>query len=78
MLTATYDGETLHIYKNVKLIGEHAIHLSDDESIVRVAPLDPWDHQRRFNGEIRNFTIWKSALSVDALRALNEAAPPLP
>src|SRR5678815_3099893 len=59
MLTATYDGETLRLYKNGRRIGTRNLELSDDsDSVVRIAPLDPWDQKRRFRGEIRNFTIW--------------------
>ncbi|MBC8108919.1 MAG: hypothetical protein H7Z14_20205, partial [Anaerolineae bacterium] len=75
MLTATYDGETLRLYKNGRRIAQRNIELNDDESIVQIAPLDPWDQQRRFNGEIRNFTIWNTALAPDALRVLQDSQP---
>jgi alpha-mannosidase len=73
MLAATYDGKVLRVYKDAKKIGERSLTLSDDDAIVSFAPLDPWEHKRRFEGEIRGFTVWSEALSDDALRSLNEA-----
>jgi alpha-mannosidase len=76
MLTATYDGESLKLYKNGQRIARRNVELSDDdESVVRIAPLDPWDQQRRFRGEIRNFTIWNTALPPEALKVLLDAGP---
>ena len=51
MLTATYDGKTLTLYKDGDPIGKKDIELSDDsESSVSVGTTDPWDHaaQLRF------------------------------
>ena len=42
---------------------------------IRFAPLDPWDKQRRFEGELRQFTIWNQALSEDAIQALYDSSP---
>ena len=75
MLTATYDGHKLTLYKDAKQIGEERVDLGDDESVVEIAPVDPWDHQRRFEGEIRQFSVWKSALSEGAVRQLHELHP---
>ncbi len=74
MLAATYDGETLRLYKNGQPIGDRAVDLSDDEPIVRLAPLDPWDHRRQFKGEIRDFTIWKTDLAPEQLELLRASA----
>ncbi len=74
MLTATFDGKTVRLYKDGALIGENEGELVDDENVVRVAPLDPWEKERRFEGEIRAFTIWDSALSEDALKSLHDEA----
>ncbi len=75
MLTATYDGHRLTLYKDGQKIGQEATTLSDDESVVRIAPLEPWDQQRRFEGEIRQFTVWKSALPESVLQQLQAAHP---
>lgn len=74
MLTATFDGKTVRLYKDGVLVGENDGELVDDENVVRIAPLDPWEKERRFEGEIRAFTIWDQALSEDALKSLHDEA----
>ncbi len=76
MLTATYDGTTVTLYKNGQQIGRQPLELADDEPTVRIAPLDPWDHQTRFTGEIHDMTIWPAALSPETLKSLWEARKP--
>ncbi|MFT3784213.1 MAG: glycoside hydrolase family 38 C-terminal domain-containing protein [Nibricoccus sp.] len=73
MLTAVYDGTTLQLFADGKKIGSTEINLEKDEAVVRLAPLDPWDNERRFEGEIRNFTIWNSALSKEELALLSSS-----
>jgi alpha-mannosidase len=70
MLTATYDGTTVTLYKNGQPIGQEPLSLADDEPTVRIAPLDPWEGQRRFTGEIHKLTIWPTALSPETLKSL--------
>jgi alpha-mannosidase len=76
MLSATYDGKRLRLYLDAELVGEREVELAADENAVRIAPLDPWEQKRRYEGELRGFAIWDSALGVDSLRALREAGPP--
>ena len=75
MLTVTYDGQILIIYKNAEKIGEGAVELSEDEPILNVAPTDPWDGKQRFMGEIRNLTIWNATLQQQNLKELLEKWP---
>jgi alpha-mannosidase len=75
MITATYDGTQLTIYRNGKRVGSDKLILSDDQPVVQIAPLDPWDHSRRFNGEIRNMSIWNAALSAEVLQTLAGQMP---
>jgi alpha-mannosidase len=72
MLTATYDGKILTLYKDARPVAHAAVSLTDDESVVNIAPIDPWEHERRFEGEVRGFSIWPEALAPEALRALRE------
>jgi alpha-mannosidase len=72
MLTATYDGTTLRVYKDAKQVGQSTVSLIDDQRIVNIAPVDPWEHERRFEGEIRGFSIWSDALAPEALQALRD------
>jgi len=73
MVTAVYDGHALTLYKNGERIGQGNIQLTDDIAEVHVYPKDAWDHQRVFDGDIRDFTIWKHALSPDLVKALYES-----
>jgi alpha-mannosidase len=74
MLTATYDGRLLAFYKDGKKLGQRELELADDENSVHLAPVDPWEHKRRFKGEIRELTIWDAALSADAVASLKSAS----
>ncbi len=74
MITATSDGKTLRLYQNGELLGERDATLADDESVVIVAPLDPWENKRRFDGEVREVTIWNAALNQAAIKALQSGA----
>jgi len=79
MVTATFQGTRLVIYKNAEKIGERELdgstELRMDDPVVHIAPVDPWDKQRRFTGEIRSFTIWSDALQEASLRQLLKAMP---
>jgi alpha-mannosidase len=74
MLTATYDGSTLRIYKDGQKLAERKVDLADDDRVVTLAPKDPWEHERQFDGELRLFTVWNQALDEDALGAMRSAA----
>ena len=71
MLTATFDGKTLTLYKDGDPIAKRNVKLSDDsEHQVNIGESDPWDHKRSFHGEIRAFSIRRGALSRDQVRQL--------
>ncbi|MBX3120464.1 MAG: chitobiase/beta-hexosaminidase C-terminal domain-containing protein [Fimbriimonadaceae bacterium] len=73
MLTATYDGKTMRLYKNGELIAENEVELSNDQAQVRVMPPDAWERRRRFDGEVRDLTVWDQDLSPAAIKRLWEA-----
>lgn len=75
MLTATYDGHVLTVYKDGEAIGSRKVALDDDEATVNIAPVDPWEHKRRFEGEIKGFSIWGSCLSPDGVKSLMQGMP---
>ncbi|MFT3786481.1 MAG: glycoside hydrolase family 38 C-terminal domain-containing protein [Tepidisphaeraceae bacterium] len=78
MLTATYDGHTLRLYKNGAEVAKRDVELEADEAVVRIAPPDPWQQRRRFRGDIAEFTIWNAALSPAAIRQMaSEGLPKL-
>lgn len=75
MITATSDGTTMRLYKNAKLIGERPAALTDDASVVNIAPLDPWDKRYQFKGDLAGLTIWNAALDAESLKALMQSSP---
>ncbi|NRA57641.1 MAG: hypothetical protein HRU13_05940, partial [Phycisphaerales bacterium] len=75
MITATCDGRVGRLYHNGALIGERAIRLADDESVIHVAPADPWDNRYRYDGELARFTVWDQALTEEAIQTLLGEAP---
>ena len=75
MLSASYDGDHLTIYKNANKIGETDLHFNDDAPVVHIAPIDPWEKRLRFKGDIRDFAIWNAALSQEELRELVKSLP---
>jgi alpha-mannosidase len=74
MLTVTYDGKTVRIYKNGEPIGQESLAFEDDDSAVHIAPIDPWDNKRMLEGQVRDMTVWNVALPQEALAALWKSA----
>ena len=74
MLTATYDGTTVKVYKNGELIGQGLAKLQDDSSQVRVMPVDAWERKRRFDGEVQHLTVWDMDLPEAAIKRLWETS----
>jgi alpha-mannosidase len=73
MITVTYDGYTLAIYKDGQPIGKAKVGFSADaEATVSVGPMDPWDHQRVFQGSVRDFTIRRGNLNDGEVKKLFE------
>jgi alpha-mannosidase len=70
MLTATSDGKTLRLYQNGELLAERGATLADDQPVVIIAPIDPWEKQRQFEGEVRELTVWNAALNQAAIKSL--------
>ncbi|PTX99076.1 glycoside hydrolase family 38 C-terminal domain-containing protein [Opitutus sp. ER46] len=75
MLTATYDGRTLRMYVDGQDVGAIDTELGNDEDMLRLAPLDPWDNERKFKGQIQQVSAWDGVLSVAAIEVLKAAGP---
>lgn len=75
MITAVYDGAMLRLYRDGKQIGARPIRLSDDEGVVQIAPIDPWDHRYQFDGDLAGLTIWNTPLNELAIEALLANGP---
>jgi alpha-mannosidase len=76
MLTATHDGTTVRLYKNGEKIAEQAMSFADDEPTINIEPTDPWENRLKFNGDLREFTIWDTCLPEESLKSLRAAFKP--
>jgi alpha-mannosidase len=77
MLTATYDGKTLILYKDAEPIAKQDVELAtDSDASVHVGISDPWDHQRQFHGDIQEFTLRRIALTGDQVKRLFDQTKP--
>ena len=75
MLTASFDGQTVTLYKDGKQIAAGARTLAPDVAKVGVGIPDPWGHNHRFDGEIRDFKIWRSSVTHEWMQALQQSGP---
>ncbi|USN97945.1 MAG: chitobiase/beta-hexosaminidase C-terminal domain-containing protein [Phycisphaeraceae bacterium] len=75
MITTTFDGSVARVYKDGELIGERAVRLADDDNVVNIAPVDPWDRRYHFGGDLAGLTIWNSALPAPAIKTLVASSP---
>ena len=70
MVTATYDGKTVRLYKDGKLIKSDDATLSDARPVARLGPPPPWEYGHKFAGKISRFTVWDQALSPEYIQVL--------
>jgi len=70
MITFTFDGETLRIYKNGQEVKAQAAILADAEPIVKIAAIGPWGTVYPLSGSVAGFTIWDQAIPADYIHAL--------
>ena len=75
MLTATYDGVTVTLYKDGTKIAAEQRNLPADAAFAGLGLVDPWGRGNKFDGEIRDFKVWTSVLNQEALRALQQSRP---
>jgi alpha-mannosidase len=77
MLTVTYDGRKIAIYKNGKLLKAQNAQLADAAPIVQVAPASPWTQHANnlFSGKVASLTIRPGASSPAEIAGLMKAMP---
>jgi alpha-mannosidase len=77
MLTATYNGKTLTVYKDGDPIGKKEVELNNDsDAYVNIGAPDPWEQSSRFHGGVQNFTIRRGALTAAAVKELYAQTKP--
>lgn len=75
MITVTYDGEILSIYRDGRKLVEHPESLAPAASIAVLSPLDHWNRKRRFKGSLDAFSIWQGVLTEAQMTELLKCAP---
>ncbi|RYX81996.1 glycoside hydrolase family 2 [bacterium] len=70
MLTATYQGGVIKIYKDGVELVSQPVTLTDAASEVNLAPMSPWPSANNFLGKIARFTLQDRALSTAEIRVL--------
>ncbi len=75
MITLTYDGTTIKLFKDGKEIGADNATLSDSQNAIRFAPKPAWANGHQFGGKIAGFTVWEQALTPDMIRGLLPTGP---
>jgi alpha-mannosidase len=71
MLTATYDGKTITLYKDGDVIGDQAVELNaDPEAFVNIGTSDSSEHPGRFHGAVQAFSIRRGALTGQEVKQL--------
>ncbi|BCM91864.1 mannosylglycerate hydrolase [Abditibacteriota bacterium] len=75
MLTATFDGKMVAIYKNGEAIKAAPAVLSEAGPEVKLAPKDTWDKDNRFTGRIAGLGIWNYPLTPASIHDLLKDMP---
>jgi alpha-mannosidase len=78
MLTVTFDGKTLRIYKNARLIKSGDTDFANAAPIARLAPPGPWEASHRFVGQLAKFEIWNRELDPRSIERLMGRIPMAP
>jgi HEAT repeat protein len=73
MVTITYDGREIALYRDGKRLFANPETLVDAAGVVALAPLDHWNKINRFAGRLDEFALWRGALTQEQIAAL--AAP---
>jgi hypothetical protein len=76
MITVTYDGLNLKIYKNGSQIASKKMALLDAAPVVNIANKGMWSSDAgKFKGKIDNFSMYKGVLSQSEINALAQQLP---
>ena len=77
MLTATYDGQTVTVYKDGEMIGQKETRLRDDpDNSVGLGLPDAWTQSNLFQGRAQSFSIRRGALSSEEVKKLASETKP--
>jgi alpha-mannosidase len=75
MLTATYDGKMLRVYKNAKLIKSGLVQFDKAVPVARLAPPGAWPDAKRFVGKLAGMEVWNRDLDERSVEGLMGKMP---
>ncbi|MEO7716830.1 MAG: LamG-like jellyroll fold domain-containing protein [Capsulimonas sp.] len=75
MVTVTYDGATISVYKNAKLVKSAPIVLKEAEPVVNLGTEGPWGQPSLYRGRIAKFAIWSACLQAPEIDDLYQSQP---
>ena len=75
MVTATFDGQAVRLYKNGAEIKSGPATLSDAQPVVNIGSAGPWGNGHKFSGKVQGFTVWNRALAPASLHTLLATGP---
>ena len=78
MITATYNGAILRLYKNGVLLKTSVVSLSDALPQIKIGLPGPWSKAHKLNGKIAAFRVWNTDLTGDSISSLMKAMPETP
>jgi hypothetical protein len=78
MLTATYDGATLRLYRDGSEVAARAFQFKNAAPVMQLAPQPlPWPDGEHFGGKIAHFTLTNRVQDIDQMRTLLTPVVPL-
>ena len=75
MLTATFDGSTIKVFKDGRELASDNVRLGDAAPVARIGPPAPWSYGHRLAGKVAGFTLWDRALPPQSVAALSVLGP---
>jgi len=72
MVTVTYDGDVLAMYRDGEKLIESLETLAPCKPVAALAPLDHWQKERRFGGRLDEFSIWRGVLTAEQIADLSK------
>jgi len=75
MLTATFDGDTLRVFKDGRVLASAGVTLGDAAPVARIGPSAPWSYGHQLAGRVADFTLWSAALPPQSVASLYRLDP---
>jgi hypothetical protein len=75
MITATFDGAVVRIYKDGRELAEQPIGLAEAAAVAKLGPPAPWSWGHGLAGRICGFTLWDQAITQGGVAGLTALGP---